>query len=109
MKNLFKNDGCGISNIHEACEAYRNGLRWAGQTGGITYAHFSKSSAKEYDAPDRAGNSFWELYREISFMVMGSEPLCGKNVDCMPEGKFDCLTSDDFETIAICIKKVSKQ
>lgn len=101
-------DGCQISNMHEACEAYRNGLKWAGQCGGITYAHFRKSAHLEYDAPDSAGNNFWELYREISFRAIGSEPF-NLNTATVDEENLAGVTAEDMLTIAACIKHVANK
>ena len=100
-----------ITNIHEACEALRMGFKWAGSDcGGITYVHKDKCDAKLYSKDDAAGENFWELYRHISFMALGSEPF---NIhitllDTVPDGKFDCVTAEDLITIAACIKRVSK-
>lgn len=100
-----------INNIHDACEAFRAGFKWAGSnSSGITYAHSGKGDGKLYSKEDSAGENFWELYRQISFMALGSEPfnLHTTFLDTVPDGKFDYVTAEDLITIAACIKRVSK-
>ena len=100
-----------INNLHDACQAYREGLKWAGlDCGGLTYAHTSKNDSKLYSKEDRAGENFWELYRQISFMVMGAEPfaMTSKIDNTVPEDKFEDVTAEDMLTIAACIKRASK-
>jgi hypothetical protein len=100
-----------ITNIHDACEAFRAGFKWSGSTsGGITYAHNYKRDGDLYSKEASVGENFWELYRQISFMALGSEPfnLHTTCLDTVPDGKFDCVTAEDLITIAACIKRVSK-
>ena len=94
-----------ITNLHEACQAYRDGYRWAGSNcGGLTYAHYYKSAENLYSKEDKACENFWQLYRQISFMVVGTEPFdLRSKIDTVPENKFEGLTVLDMITIATCI------
>lgn len=93
--------------LHDLCVAYRAGHRWAHlDSGGRCWTSRTKREVCEYNPDPRAGEEVRELYREISFRVVGMDPF-RLDAIIVPEDKFDTLTAEDWLTCAACIRKAS--
>lgn len=114
-------------NLHELCESLRNGKKW--------YIFFDKYSASPMDdllhftgsqeavstcrtglfaevsmpVTDNVPNgNHWELYREISFRVIGSEPFRLTDYIDDSNNELHNITADDLITIGKCVAKVRR-
>lgn len=98
-----------VSDMHELCEAYRDGYKWYGFDGfAICHAHKYKSAINDYDLSDSKGEIFWQLEREICFRVYGSYPFRPDTPAAELETHLDRLTAQDMITIGQATSRVLK-
>ena len=102
--------------LTELCQAFRNGDRWYIFDGSQEVTGFTRNAANaELAEPlgkeelDNVPNGVcWQLFRQISFQVMGSEPM--RLTDFLDNASDDILQcrGQDIITIAECLKKVRR-
>jgi len=96
-------------NLHELCDAYRNGKKWYIYTGSQEAVSTCRTGLfAEVDIPvtDNVENgNHWELYREISFRVMGSDPFHLSDFVDDANDDLHNVSAEDLITIGKCISK----
>jgi len=96
-------------NLHELCKALRKGKQWYifdGSREAVSSCRTGLFAELGIPVTNNVPNgNHWELYREISFRVIGSEPFEVSDIINDASDELHNVTADDIITIGKCIKK----
>ena len=99
--------------LHDLCKSYRNGNKWYifdGSQEAVSTCRtglFHQLGIPVVD--DMPNGNHWELWREISFRVLGSEPFRITDVVNDTSDDIHNVTAEDMITIGKCIAKTHAQ
>lgn len=99
-------------NLHDLCEAFRKGNKWYAFDGSqevVSTCRTGLFAQLGIPVTDNLPNgNHWELYREISFRVIGSVPFRLTYYVNDPSDDLHNVTADDMIIIGKCIAKVHR-